>query len=354
MPISPLSARPVGFRLLVGATAMVLALGACGGDDSDTSAAQGEAAETEDASGASTTETTAVETSETADGAESDQPTRSTTAVSVESLQVQTDRLDPVGTPIADVTQVVVPNTPGAISTVGRQRVMTALVGEGANQYRGGDDQPVNVYFESVQYGLWGEVEGTWLTTDHAELGLYVSYFDFPIADLWEVVVSAGDEEVGRTLIEVVDNSVVPNVGDDAPRSETPTAFDAEQMAAISTDHHADLSYYDLTVAEAVENGRPAVIVFATPAFCQTALCSPTLSTVQAATASRNDIDVVHVEPFDLELAPQGVFEPIPAMFEWGLYTEPWVFVVDADGVVSASFEGIIGDQELEAAIAQL
>ncbi len=93
------------------------------------------------------------------------------------------------------------------------------------------------------------------------------------------------------------------------------------------------------------------MVAFATPAFCQTALCGPTLEAVKGAAAGRDGSDVVHVEPFDLDLAPRGVLEPIPSMFDWGLVTEPWVFVIDADGVVAATFEGIIGQAEIEAAI---
>ncbi len=246
---------------------------------------------------------------------------------------------------------VVVPNSPGTLSAGTRQRVMTALLGTGQNSFLGSPDHPVTVRFENNGVAA-GEAEGTWLTTNAAALGLYVSYFEFPSAGPWELVVSRSDgQELGRALIEVVEDSVVPNVGDPAPPSESLTGLTAEAIAAISTDVEPDPDLYDLSIAEAVNNGRPTVVAFATPAFCQTALCGPTLETVKAAAAGRDDIDVVHVEPFDLELAPQGVLDPIPSMADWGLVTEPWVFVIDADGLVAATFEGIIGGAELEAAI---
>ena len=64
-----------------------------------------------------------------------------------------------------------------------------------------------------------------------------------------------------------------------------------------------------------------------------------------------SNVDVVHVEPFDLTQAPGGILEPIEAMEEWGLQTEPWVFVIDGDGIITATFEGIIGPEELQAAV---
>ncbi len=249
---------------------------------------------------------------------------------------------------------VVVPNSPGTISTSGPQRVMTALLGEGPNAYLGGPEQAVTVRYSAVDDEIVGEVAGSWLTTEASSLGLYVAPYAFERAGLWEVVVLADGREVGETLIEVVEESPVPTIGEAPPPSPTPTGSTVAEVAAISTDPEPDLSLYDLSLDEALTNGRPTVVAFATPAFCQTALCGPTLEIVKAAAAGRDDIDVVHVEPFDLELAPQGILEPIPIMFDWGLVTEPWVFVVDADGLVAASFEGIIGQDELQAALDRL
>jgi hypothetical protein len=254
-----------------------------------------------------------------------------------------------------DPVTVVVANSPGTLTTAGTQRVMTALIGEGPNAYLGGPDQPVVVRFSSVDGEAGGEVAGEWLTTSASALGLYIAPFAFTEAGPWTVTVSSSDgRSLGETVIEVVDVSAVPTIGDPAPPSSTPTAADPGAIAAISTDPDPDLGLYDLSIAEAVGNGRPTVVAFATPAFCQTALCGPTLDFVKAATRGRDGVDVVHVEPFDVERARAGSLEPIPAMSDWGLVTEPWVFVVDADGRVAASFEGIIGQEELERALDRL
>jgi hypothetical protein len=228
---------------------------------------------------------------------------------------------------------------------------MTALVGEGPNAFLGGPDRPVTVRFSSVEGETVGEVEGAWLTTNAAALGVYVSYYTFDAPGVWELDLSSDGTELGQALINVVESSSQPNVGDPAPASDSSTATTAEELAAISTDPAPVAELYDLSIADAVANGRPTVVAFATPAFCQTALCGPTLDSVKLATEGRDDIDVVHVEPYDLDKVAQGEFVPIPTMDEWGLVTEPWVFVVDAGGEVAASFEGIIGTEELIAAL---
>jgi len=197
-------------------------------------------------------------------------------------------------------------------------------------------------------------VESTYLKTEEAPLGLYVSYFEFPSPGLWEITLSSNGTEIGQTLFEVIDDSPIPTIGDEAPSTDSLVASTPDEIATISTDQDPVPGFYDLSIAEAISNDRPTVVAFVTPAFCQTALCGPTLETVKAATADRDDLDVVHVEPFDLELAPQGVLVPILSMDDWGLQTEPWVFVIDADGIVTATFEGIIGLDELERALAEL
>jgi len=39
---------------------------------------------------------------------------------------------------------------------------------------------------------------------------------------------------------------------------------------------------------------------------------------------------------------------------EWGLQTEPWIFVVDRKGIVRAKFEGPTTAREIEAALQQI
>ena len=47
-----------------------------------------------------------------------------------------------------------------------------------------------------------------------------------------------------------------------------------------------------------------------------------------------------------------GQLQLVPAAVQWGLPDEPWIFVVDASGKVTAKFEGAVGSDELTAAIA--
>lgn len=78
--------------------------------------------------------------------------------------------------------------------------------------------------------------------------------------------------------------------------------------------------------------------------------------------SSRSRPTIINVEPYQLDDI-DGQLQPVvsvdPPMLtptavtrEWGLSTEPWVFVVDGDGIVTASFPLIFSKDELDAALA--
>lgn len=255
---------------------------------------------------------------------------------------------------VDDGATVVVANTPGTVSTNGPQRVLVAIVGEGANDFLGGDDSPATIEFRSPDGTTTGEANGQWLSSPGVALGLYVASYQFDQAGQWEVKVKSNQESAPAAFVQVTESSSVPERGDPAPPSNTPTASGAEDLARITTDPNPQPRFYELSIADAAANGRPTVVVFSTPAFCQTALCGPTIEIIKDVVADRPDLDVVHVEPFDIDQARAGTLSPIATMSEWGLVTEPWVFVLDQTGAITASFEGIIGQAELEDAIAAL
>ena len=45
---------------------------------------------------------------------------------------------------------------------------------------------------------------------------------------------------------------------------------------------------------------------------------------------------------------------PFPTVAEWRLSSEPWVFIVDAEGIIRAKFEGLITVRELQVALEPL
>ena len=74
-----------------------------------------------------------------------------------------------------------------------------------------------------------------------------------------------------------------------------------EEAALISTDQNPYLPAYDKTVAETVTSGKPSFVFFATPAFCQTGFCGPTVELVKSvAREHEGAVEFVNVELYDM------------------------------------------------------
>lgn len=179
--------------------------------------------------------------------------------------------------------------------------------------------------------------------------GLYRVDAEFDRPGIW--FVEAAPEDGGRlepVAFQVRSDPFTPAVGETAPASDSLTSADAA-LEEITTDPDPDPRFYEMSVAEAVTSGRPSVLVFATPAFCQTAACGPMLEDIKSIAGDHPDVNFVHVEIYE-DFEP-GVFPGLenlaPAVVEWGLNTEPWVFVVDQNGSVAARFEGVLDIAEL-------
>ncbi|MEP7040489.1 MAG: hypothetical protein ABI864_02835 [Chloroflexota bacterium] len=169
------------------------------------------------------------------------------------------------------------------------------------------------------------------------------------------------EDRTARVLFSVRDTSQTPAIGAPAPASDTLTTTDPAALIAISTDTDPDLAFYALSIKQAIEAGKPFVVVFATPLFCTSGVCGPALDQVKVVAPEYvGQVNFLHVEPYVLqvkdgrtqpELDLTGYPKATRAVIEWGLPTEPYVFVVDAQGKVAAKFEGMAYPDELRAAL---
>ncbi|MFP5297873.1 MAG: hypothetical protein ACLGHL_02670 [Actinomycetota bacterium] len=169
--------------------------------------------------------------------------------------------------------------------------------------------------------------------------GLYVAHPSFERAGEWGAefsITGDGIDETLRTKFQVAEESTTPAVGDKVPASDTPTLDDAP-IEELSTDDDPVKRFYETSIAEALKRGEPFVAVFATPKFCVSAVCGPTLDDVEAVAEDFPEITFIHTEIYQ-DNDPSN--PPVEAVTEWGLPSEPWVFVVDGAGRLVAKFEG--------------
>lgn len=188
---------------------------------------------------------------------------------------------------------------------------------------------------------------------DTGPRGLYVTYPTFGSTGKWgaEVTVEGdGLEETVRASFEVAAQGSTPAIGERAPASETPTA--TRKLAQITTDAKPDPDFYRTSVHEALKAGAPFVVTFATPKFCTSAVCAPTLDIVKKESKDWPKVEFIHVEVYELDDTTN--LKPVPSVVEWGLPSEPWVFVVDDAGKVTAKFEGTVAPAELAEALEEV
>lgn len=186
--------------------------------------------------------------------------------------------------------------------------------------------------------------------------GLWVGEATFDRSGQWKAIIEVrggGYDSNVETVFEVKKEGTTPAIGEKAPAVDTPTASDVADLSEITTDSDPNRRFYELSIADALKAGKPAVIVFATPKFCTSQVCGPTLSLVKDVAKDFPGITFVHVEPYDLDKVPEKL-EPVPAVTAWGLPSEPWVFVTDGRGRVAAKYEGSVAPGELEALLRKL
>ena len=104
------------------------------------------------------------------------------------------------------------------------------------------------------------------------------------------------------------------------------------------------------SIAGALDAHEPFVVVFATPKYCESRTCGPTVETVDAVRRDliSSPVRWIHVEIYEDNDPAKGTNEWVK---QWNLPSEPWVFVVDEQGVIRAKFEGAVSKDELEQAV---
>lgn len=193
----------------------------------------------------------------------------------------------------------------------------------------------------------------------------------FDPAGVWRMTVSIEIDGVARQLttdFRVDPESGIPAPGMPAPKTETLT-LDSKDVEDESIDSMAgggnaipDPELHEWTIAEAVEQGRPALVLFGTPAYCTSRFCGPEVTELQRLAAEHPDRAVyIHVEIWkDYNALPQVVNE---GAAEWLLrelpdgtpeMTEPWLFLIGSDGIVADRWGPLFDPAEVAAALEAL
>jgi hypothetical protein len=181
----------------------------------------------------------------------------------------------------------------------------------------------------------------------------YVSELEFDRTGEWRLlaVIDEGGEQRASRLPSIVvgEASKVPEVGERALRIHTPTVEDVADIAEIDTRvppdtmHEDDL--YDVLGQE------PVVLLFATPALCQSRVCGPVVDIAEQVHSETDGVTFIHNEVYVDNDPNRGIR---PQLKAYGLQTEPWLFVIDESGEISTRIEGPFSVGELRDAVAKV
>jgi len=140
----------------------------------------------------------------------------------------------------------------------------------------------------------------------------------------------------------------IPDVGESAPDVATDTLASVKGDEKLldtrvpPSDMHKDS--FDQLLGK-----KPVALLFSTPQLCQSRVCGPVTDVaMQLESKYRDKIEFIHQEVYVDNDTNKGLRPPLQAFH---LPTEPWLFVVDANGKITARLEGSFGLTAFENAL---
>lgn len=200
--------------------------------------------------------------------------------------------------------------------------------------------------------------DGPVATTGSEGRGVYSTDVTFDRAGFWAAQVTAELEDgplSGRAIFEVYEEHRFPAVGDKAPRTDNLTV-DSKDAPPEAVDSRArdgeplpDPELHQMTIAESIERGEPALVVFATPVYCVSRFCGPITDMVGELQTEYGDrANFIHVEVwrnFEGTVVNKGAADWI---YRNDDLLEPWVYLIDAKGRIAERWDNVATRGEIE------
>jgi hypothetical protein len=173
----------------------------------------------------------------------------------------------------------------------------------------------------------------------------------------WAVEVAARVQGLGIVQgsagFEVLAEPGAPGVGERAPRSDNPVIGD--DVPAPELDSRAatrgripDPALHRTSIADAIRQGRPAAVIFSTPVYCVSRFCGPVTEMIQGLQRRYGErAEFIHVEIWkDFENAVANE-TAVRWLQREGELTEPWLFLIGADGRIAARWDNLVTRAEV-------
>ncbi|MGH2690095.1 MAG: TlpA family protein disulfide reductase [Actinomycetota bacterium] len=182
----------------------------------------------------------------------------------------------------------------------------------------------------------------------------------FPTPGIWYAVAEAtvgGKKLVGGAAYQVFpkEASRSPYPGQPAPATATPTVTDPKGINPICTRTPA-CDMHEVSLPAALGSGKPVLLAIGTPAFCASKVCGPNIEELLAVKQEFGSRAVfVHAEVYvDDTQETINARKVTPAMKDYGLRSEPWLFMIDRNGTLAYRFEGPVTAPTIKTTLAKL
>jgi hypothetical protein len=187
----------------------------------------------------------------------------------------------------------------------------------------------------------------------------------FDRAGFWQVTVTADVEGLGArratTTLPVLEDPAYPAPGEPALETDNLTIESADAPPAAIDSRASeggtvpDPELHEWTIARAIEEGRPALVIFSTPTFCTSRFCGPVTDVVQDLADRFADRAVfIHVEiwrDYNENTINQAAAD---WLYRDDNLTEPWLYLIGADGTIVDRWAVLWREAEVEAALDSL
>ncbi|MGH8888031.1 MAG: hypothetical protein ACRDYX_23330 [Egibacteraceae bacterium] len=251
----------------------------------------------------------------------------------------------PAAAPTLDAVGAVAPDAKEVLSVVsGSFEQLTGKARPFAFGLVGSDNKPLT----GADVKVWavpaagGDPAGPYPAAFHEipgqPLGLYLAEVDIARPGPTSFVAVTSDGRAGADAVQVAtpETSKLAAPGRAAIAVPTPTVADPMGMTRLCTASPA-CGMHEISLDQALRDRRPVMLTFATPAYCMTAVCGPSVQVLDQVRTSRDwaEVAFVHVEIY----ADAGQTFSAPVK-QWNLPSEPWLFAIARDGRIADRADG--------------
>lgn len=187
---------------------------------------------------------------------------------------------------------------------------------------------------------------------EYGGIPVYVGIAKFPDVGQFEYLVHAtgrgGAALTGHAYVTVHATGPEVHVGQQVPRVQQAILGDPGVTLPMIDSGLPPDGWHSETIAQGAAQHRPMVLFFGDPAYCPSKTCGPTRQILeQLCTQFCGQLLFEHIETYYPAGPPGPSAHVNPAFEAFGLQTDPWVYFVDSDGVVTDRYEGPVTLSEL-------